>query len=76
MSAFNPALGRQKQRNLCGFEANLVYVASFRTARAAYIVRSCLEKQTNKHKANSNKTKNFFLIIFNVCVCVCERVCV
>ena len=31
---FNPTLGRQRQVDLCEFEANLVYSASSRTAKA------------------------------------------
>jgi hypothetical protein len=33
-SAFNPALGRQKQVKLCEFKASLGYKSSSRTARA------------------------------------------
>lgn len=29
-----PALGRQRQMDFYGFEANLIYTVSFRTARA------------------------------------------
>ena len=32
--AFNPSIGRQRQEDLCEFEASLVYRASSRTARA------------------------------------------
>ena len=39
-----PALGRQRQENLCEFEANLVYKASLRTVRAIHRKKSCLER--------------------------------
>jgi hypothetical protein len=41
-----PALGRQRQADLCEFEASLVYRVSFRTARA-----------TQKNLVLKNKTK-------------------
>ena len=45
-----PVFGRQREVDLCGFEASLVYKASSRTARAAYIEKLCLKKtiETNK----------------------------
>ena len=42
-----PALGRQRQIDLCEFEASLVYKASSRTARAV----------TTKNPVSKNKTK-------------------
>jgi hypothetical protein len=43
-----PALRRQRQADLCEFQASLVYISSSRIARAKK--RSCLKtnKQTNK----------------------------
>jgi hypothetical protein len=40
------AFGRQRQEDLCEFEATLVYRGSFRTSRATQ--RSLKNKQTNK----------------------------
>ena len=48
-----PALGKQRQVDLCEFEASLVYRASSRTARA--IQRNPVSKKQNK--ANNNKKK-------------------
>jgi len=46
-----PALGRQRQIELCELKAILVYIVSFRAARY-HIERPCLKtnKQTNKQK--------------------------
>ena len=41
-----PALGRQRQEDLCEFEASLVYKASSRTARTV-TQRNPVSKQTN-----------------------------
>ena len=63
-----PVLGRQKQGDLCEFEASLVFMVSFRTARTT-LERPCLEtnKQTNKDLP----------ILFYVCGCFsCMHVCV
>ena len=40
--SLNPALRRQRQVDLYEFEVSLVYILSFRTARAT--VRPCLKK--------------------------------
>ena len=57
-----PALGRQKQENLCEFEASLVYRVSSRTARATQRNPVSTNKQTkhrNKQKEKTlQKTKN------------------
>ena len=42
-----PALGRQRQVDLCESENSLVYRVSSRTARATQ--KTCLEKQTKSH---------------------------
>ena len=48
-----PALQRQKQADLCEFEASLVYIASFRTGSIA-TGKLCLErKKQNKTKKES-----------------------
>ena len=47
--AFNPSIGRQRQADLCEFEASLVYRASSRTARATQR-NPVSKKQTNKQK--------------------------
>lgn len=31
-----PSLGKKRQKNLCEFEASLVYIVSFRTARGTH----------------------------------------
>ena len=48
--AFNSSTGRQRQADLCGFEASLVYRAGSRTARATQkdSVSDKTNKQTNK----------------------------
>ena len=46
--AFNPALRRQRQEDLCEFEASLYYRASSRTARAT---------QKNPFSKNQKKKK-------------------
>ena len=43
-----PALGKQRQSDLCEFEASLVYRASFRTGTKATQRNPVLKKQTNK----------------------------
>ena len=43
-----PALGRQKQADLCEFEASLIYRVSSRTARAIHRNPVSKKKQTNK----------------------------
>jgi hypothetical protein len=53
--ALIPALWRQRQADLCEFEASLVYQISSRTARATQ--RTPVSKQ-NKTKQNKNKNKN------------------
>ena len=44
--AYNPALGRQSQVDLCEFEASLVYKAGSRKARATQ--RNPISKTKNK----------------------------
>jgi hypothetical protein len=39
------ALKRQRQVDLCEFEDSLVYIVSFRTAKATHRVRPCIKKQ-------------------------------
>jgi hypothetical protein len=49
---FNPSkIGRQRQVDLCEFEASLVYRASSRTARAT------LRKPVSKMKTTTNEMK-------------------
>jgi hypothetical protein len=53
---FIPALERQRQLDLCKFEASLVYITSFRSAR-----EPGLHKETqsqNKTKQNHKKAKH------------------
>jgi hypothetical protein len=47
------ALGRQRQMDLCEFEASLVYKASSRTARA---MQTNLASKQNKTKQNKSFT--------------------
>jgi hypothetical protein len=49
-----PALGKQRQVELCEFKARLVYKAQ---DSKDYIEKTCLEKQ-NKAKTKENKNKN------------------
>jgi hypothetical protein len=54
-----PALGRQKQAELCEFEASLAYRASSRTAKATYR-NPVLKKQKqikNQQRFPRNNTK-------------------
>jgi hypothetical protein len=43
-----PVLGRQRQEDLCEFEASLVYIMSSRTARAIW--RDPISKEKKKRK--------------------------
>jgi hypothetical protein len=52
-----PALGRQKQEDLCVFEASLVYRLSSGTARAFVQRKTCLEKKKSIKK-HTNKQKS------------------
>jgi hypothetical protein len=45
-----PALGRQRQVNLCEFEDILAYKASFKTARAVTQRNLVLKKQRKKRR--------------------------
>jgi hypothetical protein len=49
-----PALRRQRQVDLCEFEASLVYTASSRTARVTQR-NSVLEKNKTQKQTNENK---------------------
>jgi hypothetical protein len=49
-----PALGRQKQGDLCEFEASLVYKASSRAARAVTRGNPVLKNKTNKQTTFGN----------------------
>ena len=40
---FNPSLGRQRQEDLCEFEASLVYIASFKPERTT-LLRPCFKR--------------------------------
>jgi hypothetical protein len=52
---FIPALGRQRQADLCEFDASLVYKVSFRTARATQ--RNPVYKN-QKNQSNKQTKKN------------------
>ena len=52
-----PVLGRQKQVDLCEFESNLVYIASFRTIKATQ--RNPVLKN-HKGVGEAVNAKNFF----------------
>ena len=51
-----PALLRQRQADLCEFEANLVYRVSSRTARTLS-QRNPVSKKQNKNKQTTKKKK-------------------
>ena len=53
-----PALGRQKQMDLCEFEASLVYIVSSRTAKATYIVRPPSPKPKTKPTKQTGKGRD------------------
>ena len=51
-----PALRRQRQADLCEFEASLVYRDSFRSGFKA-IEKPCLKKQKKKKRKKKKKKK-------------------
>ena len=51
-----PALGSQRQVNLCEFEASLVYRASSKTARATHRI-PVLEKKKKERKIKAVSAK-------------------
>ena len=53
--AFNPALGTQRQVDLCEFKASVMYKASSRTVRATH--RNPVSGKTNKNKRERKKKK-------------------
>jgi len=53
LHTLNPNTGRQRQADLCEFEASLVYRVSSRTARDTQ--RNPVSKQTNKDQANKHR---------------------
>lgn len=52
-----PGLGRQRQADLYEFEATLIYLASFRTAKALQRDPVLKSKNNNNNKKNQNKTE-------------------
>ena len=66
-----PTLGRQRQVDLCEFEASLVYIVSSRTGSKA-TEKPCLEKPKPKPKPKKKKEGTLFIleavyiIIYNV----------
>ena len=54
-----PALERQKQANLCGFKASLVYIVSSRTGSKATKRNSVLKK---------NKIKKERIVVHNIVI--------
>jgi hypothetical protein len=46
---FNPSLGKQRQADLYEFEASLVYIVSFRTAKATHSETLSQTKQNDIH---------------------------
>jgi hypothetical protein len=55
-----PALGRQKQADLCEFEASLIYRVSSRTARAIHRnpVSKKQKQKNNKKPKQTNKKRS------------------
>ena len=53
-----PALGRQRQTDLCEFEASLVYRVSFRTARAVTQRNPVLKKTKNNNNKKNPTEQN------------------
>jgi hypothetical protein len=51
-----PALRRQRQADLCEFEASLVYRVSSRTGRATQRNPVCKNKNKNQNNSSNNKT--------------------
>lgn len=54
--AFNPALGKQRQADLCEFEAILVYKVSSGQPQLFYTEKHCLGKQ-NKEEEEEEEDK-------------------
>jgi hypothetical protein len=52
-----PALGRQRQVDLCEFKASLVYIVSFRTARATYRDPISKDKKQTRKKLKGKSKK-------------------
>ena len=60
MKLLIPALGRQRQMDLCEFEASLVYKGSFRTARTI-TQKVHISKYTHTHKHTHTHTNQRLL---------------
>jgi hypothetical protein len=60
-----PALGRQRQADLCEFHASLAYRVSSRTARG-FVERSCLEKSKSKQCFRAAKRQLELWIAWNL----------
>jgi hypothetical protein len=59
--AFNPSIGRQRQEDLCEFEASLVYRVSSKTARAIQRNPVLQNKETNQQqeaRPSGNESEN------------------
>ena len=56
-----PALGRQRQADLCEFEASLVYRASSRTTWAVTQRNPVLKNKTKKQKSDVHRHVNLCL---------------
>lgn len=52
-----PALGRQRQEDLCKFEASLIYITSYRTARATQRDPNSKQQQDQKPPTYIQNTK-------------------
>ena len=59
-----PVLGRQRQADLCEFEANPVYVVSFRTARATQRNPVLKKPKTKKQTRNPIRPPNHSAITY------------
>lgn len=55
MHTFDPALGRQRQADICEFRASLVYTVSFRTARAVTQRNPVSKKKEREEKETKTK---------------------
>jgi hypothetical protein len=55
---FIPALGTQKQADVCRFEAILVYTVSSRTTRDCIIIETLSFKNKQKKTKNKKQKKN------------------
>ena len=58
-----PALGRQRQVDVCQFKASLVYIMSSRTAKATHRDKPCQEENQTKTKEHNTPWKSIVILM-------------